>query len=161
MVGLRLRSSAAFTLVELLVATAVGSLLAALIVAVLVQFYQVTGQTANRLAALGDLTLATGALALDANSASVAAVTDRYHLTLSQPDAQGSAARAVTYAINPPLLTRSDAAGQQTIARHLTAASAFAPAGVITGSRLIVVSLVSARGNETVQTSITLGLRPQ
>lgn len=63
----RNRSLPAFTLVELLIATAVTSIVLTLLGAVLIQLFQVTAQTTGQMALAGDTALAVQALARDVN----------------------------------------------------------------------------------------------
>lgn len=155
----RNRSLPAFTLVELLIATAVTSIVLTLLGAVLIQLFQVTAQTTGQMALAGDTALAVQALARDVNGAAMASATSTT-LTLSQPDPQGGAARTVVYTLAPPLLLRSENGVEQTLARHVAAASSFSPAGIITGTRLITVRLVSIQGTDSVESRVDLALRP-
>lgn len=154
-------ADAGFTMVELLIATAVLTLVLGLLVAVIMQLYAATVQIHNRLAVLGDMTLAAQSLARDVNSAAVAVVSDAHHLTLTQPAWEGGAARTVSYEVSPPLLLRSDGSGQTQIARYVQAGTSFGEAGTVTGTQLLSIRLISSLGQETQTTTIQLGLRPQ
>ncbi len=155
-----MRSAASgFTLIELLVASALAAIVTGLIAAALFQMTGTTTQATRRLALLSSITLASQALARDANSASVAVVSDAHHLTLTQPLASGGPPRTVTYSLAPPLLLRGDGAVQQTIARSLSAQSSFGPAGIITGTRLLQITLVAAEAGDTQSQTLQIGLR--
>ena len=151
----------AFTLLEVLVATAIASLITALLAAILAQFFQITTQTSNRLALLGDITIAAQVISRDVNSATIATVSSSSNLTLTQPDPEGGATRTVVYSVSPPLLLRNDGSGAQPVARNVAADTAFGPSGVITGTRLVSVRLVSAAGSDSQTTTIQIALRPQ
>jgi len=151
----------AFTIIELLIASAIVSLVIGLLASIIIQIYQVTAQATSRLAVLGDLTLAGEMLGRDINSASVAIIADQSHLTLTQPDPQGGPARTVVYTVAPPLLLRDDGSGNMATARYVTAETMFSPQGVLTGTRLIGIRLASDLGNESQVTTIQLALRPQ
>ena len=151
----------AFTLIELLVAAAISSLVITLLAAILIQLFQVTAQATNRLALVGDTTLAAQTLGRDVNSAATATISSARSLTLAQPAPDGGATNSVVYTLAPPLLLRSENGAEQTIARHIMSESSFGPTGVVTGTRLISVRLVCALGDESLSTTITLGLRAQ
>lgn len=146
-----------FTLIEVLLATAISGALVVMLVAIIMQLFQVTIQSTSRMAVLGDLTLATQSLARDINSASIVTVADAHHLTLTQPDPQGGAARTVAYSVEPPLLTRNG----QTVARYTTTSTAFSPLGIITGTQMVTLRIVATLGSESQQQTVQFGLRPQ
>ena len=151
----------AFTLVELLAATAIASVVTVLAVGILAQLFQASAEAANRLAVQGDVLVASQALARDINCAAAAVVADAHHLTLTQPDPEGGAARSVVYTVSPPLLLRQEGANAQAIARNIASGTAFAPTGVTTSTQMLRIQLVSALGQQTQSTSLQVALRPQ
>ena len=154
------RGEAGFTLVEMLVATAILGVVMSLLVAVMYQFSSTTAESNSRLAVLGDVGLATQALASDVNSASVAAINNQFSMTLTQPDPNLGPARTVVYTVAPPLLLRRDAGGELPVARHVTADTTFTPVGIVTGTQLVAVKLVSAVGSQSQTSTLQLNLRP-
>ena len=146
----------AFTLIELLVATAITGVIMTLLVTIIVQLFQVVTQSTSRLAVLGDVSLATQALARDVNSASVAVASDAHHLTLTQPDPDGGVARTVVYTMIPPLLERNG----QTVARYITSDSGFTVTGPATPTQ-VTLKIVSTLGKETQQATVQMSLRPR
>ena len=154
-----MKDDGGFTLTELLVATAVMALVFGLLSAIVVQFYQVSRQGANRLAVLRDSAQAAEYLGRDVNSASVAAVVDDTHLILTIPDALGGAARTVRYTVAPPILVRNDASGDVPVARHVIGGTSFGPRGTFTGTLPVTVILVSRAGAEEQRTTLRLALR--
>jgi hypothetical protein len=131
------------------------------LVIMLAQLFQVTTETTNRLAVMGDASLAAQTLARDVNSATVAVVSGPHNLTLTQPDPDGGGTRTISYSISPPLLVRDDGSGAQTVARNVSSDTAFSPTGVVTGTGLLTVRFVSVIGEDSTTTTIQLGLRPQ
>jgi prepilin-type N-terminal cleavage/methylation domain-containing protein len=145
-----------FTLIEVLVATAITGVLMTLLVTIIIQLFQVTMQSTSRLAVLGDVSLATQALARDVNSASVAVLSDPHNLTLTQPDPDGGAPRTVTYRVSPPLIERNG----QPVARYVTNETVFSVVGAITPTQ-VTLKIVATLARESAQATVQMSLRPQ
>lgn len=149
----------AFTLTELLIATAILGLVFGLLAAIVVQFYQATTQGANQLAALRDLAQAEEMLARDVNSAATAFIPDEKRLILTIPDSSAGATRLITYTVAAPLLTRDDGTASATVARRVGGATAFGPKGSAAGGGIIDVSLQTGQGPAQQSTALRLALR--
>jgi type II secretory pathway pseudopilin PulG len=151
----------AFTLIEVLIASAISVIVTGLLVMTLAQFFRVSAETTNRLTLLGDLSLASQALTHDINGATSVVLANAHRLDLVQTDPQGGPARTVVYTVAPPLLVREGSQGEQTIARNVAGGTAFSPAGSITGTQLVTIRLVVAAGDDTLEMTIQCALRSQ